>query len=197
VDEAHAACGWSRVHGRLGVRAPAPVAPGTALLIRIGSRTPGLDLALRGAAHASTRVGNAWMVEVVPASPADVALLDRLAEAHRGAAPPLRAREARFSVALPAVVCGSERPMFMQTVTVSERGCSLAWSGERPTPGALLAVRLGTERQGVVLRAQICWSRDSARGPRAGLRFVGDDLGPWLRLLGELTGGAAGAARRG
>lgn len=191
VDEIRTA--WVPKAGRLAVRTACRVPIGVVVTVPIVSAS-GLLAKLRGAVQACRALGGGWSAEVRPAREDDLALLQRaLVSGGAGAARELRPRAPRFRVAVPAVVSGPGQQVFMRTITVSERGCSLAWSGDRPVPGTLLDVRLGTAQRGAALRAQVCWVHDLPGAVRAGVVFVGGDQRAWSLMLGQVSGGAAAA----
>jgi hypothetical protein len=171
-----AAC-WRQGEGLLALAAPAPVAAGARVAVRLTGA--GEPVELGGTARTVTPARGTYAVEVAVDGDGQ-ALLARIEAALRGAGPLPRPRARRWRVMLPAVVIGPHGAAYMTAYSLSEGGCGLAWSGPLPRLGAGLMVRLGTGPRAVSVRGMTCWVREAPKGPRVGVRFLG------------ATGGAVG-----
>ena len=177
---------WTKAVGLLELKSHTPVRQGEQVRLRITSKATGLDLPLEGKASTVRREGGAWVVSVALEHDG-AALVDRLLAVLRGEADPLASRKPRYRLSLPAVVTSGSGKTFMNTVSVSLDGCGLAWSGPVPRTGSGLFVQLGSGSRAVSFRAMACWSRDTARGARVGVRFVGGDRTAWTEMLAQLS----------
>jgi hypothetical protein len=180
------AAAWSKASSRLGVRTHTLVKKGEAVRLRITSKASGLDLTMDATAASVDRDGGGWLVSA--AVDADgAALVERLLAVLRGESDPIAHRKPRYRLALPAVVTSGTGKTFMNTVSVSLDGCGLAWSGPTPRTGSGLFVQIGSGSRAVSFRAMTCWSRETARGARVGVRFVGGDRTAWTEILAQLS----------
>jgi hypothetical protein len=111
---------------------------------------------------------------------------ERLLAIARGESIQYQPRVPRFLATLPAVVYGAAGPTYMNTFSVSENGCGLAWSGPVPPVGLPLDVRLGAGSRAAIFRSVICWTARAGRTPTVGMRFVAGALNAWATMLGEV-----------
>jgi len=177
---------WSQRDSRLMLRSSSAVRQGDALRVRITSKATGLDLTLEGSAATANREAGSWLVSMALDRDA-TALVERLLAVLRGESDPIAHRKPRYRLSLPAVVTSGSGKTFMNTVSVSLDGCGLAWSGPVPRTGSGIFVQLGSGSRGVSFRAMTCWARETARGTRVGVRFVGGDRTAWTELLAQLS----------
>jgi PilZ domain len=161
------------------------------VVVRITSANPAVDLSLTGTVTAIIEGAHA-LAHVDPGEDG-AAVLARLLAAMRGEAEPIKLREPRFRAALPVVVSSEAGNTFMTTTSVSRSGCGLAWSGPAPRLSGGLSLKVGTGRGAVAMRAMVCWVRESQRGMRVGVRFLGGDDGAWSALLTHSKPGAESA----
>jgi hypothetical protein len=113
-------------------------------------------------------------------------VLDWLVEVARGARVDFQRRAPRYEARVPAVVYPDALATFMTTVTVSEQGCALAWTGPMPDLGAPVELRLGSGRGSARFCAEVRWTAFWRGAPGVGLRFAGGDHAAWTRLLDAL-----------
>jgi hypothetical protein len=180
---------WRPAERRLTVPAPTPIGRGHSVAVHLGSKDDGLSLAVTGLVVGTVAGCGCWITEVEP-NEKGAALLQRLLEGQGGGAPPLKAREPRYGLTLPVVVTSVSGKTFMTTVSASEGGCGLAWSGPPPRLHAWLYLRLGSGQQAVTLRGMVRWVRERQRGLRVGIHFVGGDRSAWAALFPRLRVGA-------
>jgi hypothetical protein len=76
-------------------------------------------------------------------------------------------------------------------LSVSAKGCGIAWSRPVPAIGEPLHVRLGAGSQTATFRSVVCWTAQAGRAPTIGLRFVDGPRGAWASLLTVLEGSGA------
>jgi hypothetical protein len=186
VEMERLAGAWTKASGLLEVKAHTPVRQGELVRLRITSKATGLDLTLEGKTSTVRREGGAF-VAAVALDRDGAALVERLLAVLRGEADPIAHRKPRYRISLPAVVTSGSGKTFMNTVSVSLDGCGLAWSGVVPRTGSGLFVQLGSGSRAVSFRAMTCWSRETARGARVGVRFVGGDRAAWTEMLAQIS----------
>ena len=102
-----------------------------------------------------------------------------------------RSRSPRFLVELPAVVQGAAGTHYRKTVSISAKGCGLAWSGAVPSVGETLDVRLGAGSRAASFRGEVCWTAQAGRAATVGVRFLGGHHGVWASVLHDIEGSGA------
>jgi len=183
---------WRPAEAVLGLRAQAPVAKGTRVMVLVTGA--GAPVELHGTVRdtAPDRAAHALEIAV---DPDGKALLTRLAAALRGEGPLPRQRATRYRVSFPVVVTSQSGPAFMTATSLSEGGCGLNWSGPPPRLGGGLLLRLGSGPRAVTVRAMTCWIREAPKGLRVGLRFLHDPAArPGLAALVDEAKRSAAAA---
>jgi hypothetical protein len=115
-----------------------------------------------------------------------VRALERLVEVAGGARGAYQPRAPRYRTSMPAVVYGLSGPTFMTTLTVSENGCGLAWTGSTPDIGVPLEIRLGAGRRVANFCGEVCWTAPTGRPPAVGVQFAAGDRVTWTHILDEL-----------
>jgi len=107
-----------------------------------------------------------------------------LAAAARGEEVPSRERARRHFLELPVIVTSGGAGTFTTTLNVSEGGCALKWSGELPSVGEVVRLRLGANLRASEACFEVRWT-DAARPGRVGLRRADDpaSAAAWERLL--------------
>jgi hypothetical protein len=145
----------------------------------------GVAATITGRVASASRQENVHRIELAP-DELRLRALERLLAIARGAMIEYRPRVPRYLVTIPAVVHGPAGPTYMTTISVSEGGCGLAWSGPVPaTLGARLDIRLGAGSRAVMFRSVVCWTARSGNTSTAGVRFVAGAKDAWAMLLGE------------
>jgi hypothetical protein len=135
-------------------------------------------------ATASPRNGRT-SIELVP-DETRVRAVERLVEVARGASVAYPPRAPRYLAVLPTVVVGPAGPMYVNTFSVSERGCGLAWSGPLPAVGAALELRLGAGKQVASFRGVVAWTSQSGRAATVGVRFVAGQTAAWATMFQDV-----------
>ena len=98
-------------------------------------------------------------------------------------------RPSRYLVKLPVAVATRTGDQYMSALNLSEGGCSLRWSGQAPTIGQPLQLRLGTSRGKIELRGVVCWWSRIGAVTIAGVRFADPRVRVLLAdVLAELAG---------
>jgi len=113
-----------------------------------------------------------------------------LASAARGDPMRFQERPGRYLVNLPLAVASQNGEQYMSALNLSEGGCSLRWSGQAPTVGQRLQLRLGTARGKIELKGVVCWWSRLGSVTTAGVCFVD---GRVRALLGDLLSELAGS----
>jgi hypothetical protein len=111
---------------------------------------------------------------------------ERLLAIARGEPIQYQLRVPRFLATLPAVVYGPAGPTYMNTFSVSEKGCGLAWSGPVPPVGVPMDVRLGAGNRAAIFRSVICWTAQTGRTATVGMRFLQGAGNAWATMIGEV-----------
>jgi hypothetical protein len=142
----------------------------------------GVAATITGRVASASRHGSLYRIELVPD---DIRLraLERLLSIARGQAVQYQTRAPRFLATIPAVVHGRT---YMNTFSVSENGCGLAWSGPVPAVGVPVDVRLGAGSRTAMFRSVVCWTALSGRTPTVGLRFLSGPTNAWAMMLTDV-----------
>lgn len=177
---------WRPKTGRLVLPTAAPPRLRQAVAARIQLRAPPVAATVLGTVVSAHRGERHFLVEVATATESEPALrvLDAAA---RGEAVAFRPRRPRFLVKIPAVVAPEgQTKLFTTTVSVSEGGCALRWSGgEAPTVGTPLSLHLGVGTHAIDLRGVVCWRRGGGPGTQAGVRFLEGKAAQLRHLLAD------------
>jgi len=195
LEPAQFLSGWRQETGALFLPTLSDSRVGQEVAVRIGIFGQTIRATLFGKVSVVRRVGR-------PSLPPGVELaLDKtslpaanfLAMAARGEPVTFRERAPRYAAgrSLTLVRQGGQ-VVSATTINVSDGGCSVAWPGELPAAGEVLAVRLSGGLFGVVARAVICWTADGT--PRsAGLGVVSEGRAgrAWRKLVAEVAGSGA------
>jgi hypothetical protein len=181
---------WRADSGRLLLDVPQPLKLQQRVVSRISLRGPGAAATITGRVVSSSRAGAAHRVEVAPDETRLLAL-QKLVSIARGEPVDYRNREPRFLASLPATVQGPGGSSYRTTLTISAKGCGLAWSGPVPAVGEALQVRLGAGSRAATFRSVVCWTGQSGRVPTVGVRFVEGPRGVWASVLTDVEGSGA------
>jgi hypothetical protein len=133
-----------------------------------------------------SRDGSLYRVDVVPDDTRLLAVQQLLAAARGEAAVEYETRAPRFLATVPAVVHGPGGATYMNTFSVSEKGCALAWSGPVPAVGVPVDVRLGAGSRAANLRSVVCWTAKTGGTATVGLRFVAGAQNVWAMMLTDV-----------
>lgn len=142
----------------------------------------GVAATITGRVVSVSRQADVFRVELAP-DEARAAAVERLLAVARGATVRHEARIPRFLATVPAIVHGPQGPTYMNTFSVSEKGCGLSWSGPVPAVGVPMDVRLGAGTRAASLRSVVCWTREAGRSATVGVRFVAGAQSAWSLLL--------------
>jgi hypothetical protein len=98
-------------------------------------------------------------------------------------------RPPRYLVQLPVAVSFRDAPGIRATTeSVSEGGCALAWSGQPPTVGRVVRVRLDGGPAVAENQGAICWSAPASASSLAGVQFAGSRAPPaWSALVAAVA----------
>jgi hypothetical protein len=174
---------WRPDSNRLVVKGRAPVGRGRRVAVKI-SGVVGVTAPVTGRV-ADARLADGMCVAEVEVDPDRRPLLKRVVKYLRGEADVPRSRAPRYRLAVPVVVSSASGRTYMTTFSVSQGGCGLVWSGERPRIGGGLHLRMGARGQSASVRAAVCWVSEERGGLRVGVRFLpGEELDVG-RLLDE------------
>jgi hypothetical protein len=183
---------WRADSGRLLLSVPQPLRLQQRVVSRISLVGLGVAGTITGRAVSSSRSGDVHRVEIAPDDTRRLALQKLLAIA-RGEPADYRNREPRFLASIPAVVQGTGGNSYRTTVSVSAKGCGLAWSGPVPAVGEPIQVRLGAGSRAASFRGVVCWTA-SGRVPTVGVRFEEGPRGVWASMLTDVEGSGAPVA---
>ncbi|HEU4383983.1 MAG TPA: PilZ domain-containing protein [Anaeromyxobacteraceae bacterium] len=180
LESAQFLAGWRAEAGSLFLPALSDSRVGDEVAVRIGIFGQTIRATVFGKVSLVRRVGR-------PSLPPGVELaLDRvslpaarfLATASRGEPVTFRERAPRYVQERHLAVSAGARTVQASTINVSEGGCSLAWPGELPQAGDLVALKLTDGLFAPTVRAVVCWN--ALGGPvekSVGLRMVVEGRG--------------------
>lgn len=177
--------GWRPEYRRLVLLLPAPPRLQQRLAVRLTLRGLGVAATVTGRVVSAAAAGRVHRIELVP-DDARVRAVEKLVSVACGENVDYQPRAPRFLASLPAVVHGALGPTFMTTMSVSERGCSLAWTGPVPAVGAPLDLRLGAGGRTVSVRSVVAWTSQAARSVTVGLRFEPGTSPAWRSIFGDV-----------
>lgn len=152
---------------------------------RISALGLGVAATITGRVVSASRHEDHYRIELVP-DEIRVRALERLLAVARGEVMDRPTRAPRFLAALPAVVNGPGGPTYMNTFSVSEHGCGLAWSGPVPAVGVPMDVRLGAGSLAARFRSVVCWTAQAGRSSMVGVRFLAGTQGAWATMLSDV-----------
>ena len=195
LEPAQFLSGWRQETGSLFLPTLSESRVGQEVAVRIGIFGQTIRATLFGKVSVVRRIGR-------PSLPPGVELaLDKtslpaahfLAMAARGEPVTFRERAPRYAAerALTMVRPGGD-VVTATTINVSDGGCSVAWPGELPPVGEVLALRLSGSLFRVVARAVVCWNADGT--PRsAGLRVISEGRAgrAWGKIVAEVAASGA------
>jgi len=180
---------WRAAERRLVVTTQSPVGRGRRVVVNV-SGVGGVSLSLTGSVTAARATGGTCHAEIA-VDEDRLPVVERILGFLAGNAEALKARAPRYKLALPAVVSSEAGHTYMNTFSVSQAGCGLAWSGPPPRQGRGVLIRLGSGTRTAAFRALIAWVRTDAKGLRVGLRFLAGEETKLTAMLGEAQRGAA------
>lgn len=174
--------GWRATDRILVLAVPDRVRRGQRMHARISLTGLGVAATITGRARNIHGHSTGANVELEP-DPSRLRTLEWLVEVASGAPVSYQPRPVRYHASLPAVVSGRTGPIFMNTLTVSEDGCGLAWTG--PTPGLdePIDLRIGAGKSAASFCAEVRWTAPGARPPAVGLQFAAGDRTAWAQIL--------------
>lgn len=176
---------WRPEYRRLVLLLPNPPRLQQRLAVRLTVAGLGVAATITGRVVSAAAAGNAHRTELVP-DDARVRAVEKLVSVACGETVDYQPRAPRYLATLPAVVHGALGPVFMTTVSVSERGCSLAWTGPVPAVGAPLEIRLGAGSRTVSVRSVVAWTSQAARSVTVGVRFDAGTNATWRSIFGDV-----------
>ncbi len=128
---------------------------------------------------------------------ASVPAANFLATAARGEPVSFRERAPRYLHERTLAVIAGADPVQVSTLNVSEGGCLLAWPGEPPRAGEVVALKLADGFFAPTIRAVVCWSGPGGAGQKTvGLRVVAEGRGgrAWRGVVDSVARSGARAA---
>lgn len=182
--------GWRPTDRTLLLSVRQAVRRGQRVHARISLPDFGVSTTITGRARTvGVRAGGSQL-EIEPDS-ARIRALEWLVEIASGARVACQPRRPRYHASLPIVVHGLDGPTFMNTLTVSENGCGVAWTSAMPDVDVPLDVRIGAGRGVASFCAEVRWTAPTARVPAVGLQFAAGDRTTWAHILEDLKRGGA------
>ncbi len=178
---------WRPEIRRLLLATREPIRAQRRVAVRITAVGLGVSATVTGRVVSASSAGNVHRIELAP-DETRIRAVERLLEIARGAAVEYQERAPRFLATVPAVVRGVGGLAYMNTFSVSEKGCGLAWTGPDPLPavGVPMEIRLGAGNQAASLQGVVCWTAQSGRSATVGVRFVSGAKGAWATMVGEV-----------
>jgi Tfp pilus assembly protein PilZ len=126
-----------------------------------------------------------------------VAAAQFLSIAARGQPVSFRERAPRYAAVRKLVVEHGEAASELETLNVSDGGCSVRWAGELPVVGEVVAVKLGAGFFTPTARAIVCWTQAGEPALRCvGLRVVMEGRAgrTWRAFVADVARSGARAA---
>jgi hypothetical protein len=185
--------GWRPGLGRLLATTRAAVRREQRVVARVVIVGTSVAATIAGRVASATLRDGQTQFELVP-DESRVRALERLVEIARGGAVAYPPRSPRCLATMPAVVAGPGGTTYMNTFSVSERGCGLTWSGPVPPVGAPMEMRLGAGKQVASVRGVVCWTARSGRASTVGVHFVAGHTVAWATMFQDLRRAGAPAA---
>jgi len=174
---------WQPAARRLSLALREPLQSKAKVALRISVAGLGVAATITGRVTGARRQPPAWSVEVAP-DEGRMRALERLVAVAGGERVAYRPRAPRYLAAIPAIVYGPHGPTFMTTVSVSENGCGLSWSGPMPEVGVPLELRLGAGSLAAKLCGEVCFAAPAER--TLGVRFEAGERSAWSRIFAEV-----------
>ena len=186
VGPAELLAGWRAGSRRLALTTTEPLRREQRVAARIAIAGTRVAVTITGRVATATARDGRTSIELVP-DETRVRAVERLAEVARGASVAYPPRAPRYLASLPVIVAqAAGSPMYVNTFSVSERGCGLAWSGPAPAVGASLELRIGAGRQTAMFRGVVAWTSQSGRAATVGVRFVAGATAAWATMFQEV-----------
>lgn len=180
---------WHPETSRLVLSTPAvpPARQRAALRMAVG-RPPVTATVIGTAVSVSRNPGGANWLELSPDADS-MAGLRLLLQAARGEPVLYLDRPQRWMARLPVVVSSGGAATYLNTFSVSERGCGLVWSGPAPTLGQGLDLRFGSGPRTVEMRGMVCWSVARRSLATVGVQFSSKRGAPgaWSAILADAS----------
>jgi PilZ domain-containing protein len=175
---------------------PSPVAPrlGAKGVVRLELIRRPERASIHGTAVAvnrgDERGDDHFRVEFAPDA-AGVRALRLLTAAAGAGQVPFRERAPRFRVEAPAVALAGGREVYTTTISISQGGCALRWSGSPPRQGEILHLRLGAGLREVAHAFAVRWVEQGSRHTSVGLELSASDqtAGRWQAYAGVASAG--------
>jgi PilZ domain-containing protein len=191
--------GWRAQTGSLFLPTLSESRVGDEVAVRVGIYGQTIRATLFGKVALVRRVGRPSLPPGVELSldKASLPAATFLAMAASGESVSFRERAPRFAVERRFLLSRLKFPPFeTRTINLSEGGCSLAWQGELPQAGEILAMRIGDGLFAPTARAVVCWSTADAQERAVGVRIVPEGRGAraWRNLVAEVARSGARAA---
>lgn len=187
---------WREDTSRLVLELPVAPAANEPVAVRVQLSDRAASATVEGVVVGLERIGPVCRVEVAPEEES-LPAVRMLGAAARGEPVRLLERPPRYRVRLPVVVYWSGGRFPTSTLSISEGGCALRWSGPAPTAGQTLNLSLVVGARAYGLRGVVCWNASSSggRGRRAGLRLLARSGAPaaWRQLLADAARSGAAA----
>jgi hypothetical protein len=175
---------WRPDTRRLQLPAREPLALQQRIAARIALVGLRVEATITGRVASASGRGDLQRIELAP-DDLRVRAMEQLLAVARGARADYRVRAPRFLATLPAIVVGPAGPTYMNTFSVSENGCGLAWSGPVPALELPMDLRLGAGSRAASVRGLVCWTH-AGRSATVGVRFVAGERNAWAMMLGEV-----------
>jgi hypothetical protein len=180
------AAAWRSDSRRLVLPTRAPLRRQQRVAARVSAVGLGVAATITGRVASAMRHGDVYRIELVP-DETRVRAVERLLAVARGERVEYQPRAPRFLATIPAVVHRPPGgPTYMNTFSISEKGCGLAWSGPVPAVGAPVDVRLGAGSRAVSFRSVVCWTSQSGHAATVGVRFLSGATNAWAMMLSEV-----------
>jgi hypothetical protein len=199
LDPSQFLSSWREAAGSLFVPALSDARIGEEVAVRVGIHGQAIRATLLGKISGVRRVGRPALppgVEV-QLDKGSVAAAGFLAAAARGEPVTFRERAPRYAVARRVVVAIGGGEVEVETINVSDGGCSIKWQGEMPAVGDVVGLRVPGGLFPPTGRAVVCWVQPSANVERSlGLRLVSEGRAAraWKAFVADVARSGARAA---
>jgi hypothetical protein len=176
---------WRPRTAHLLFEAPASPRLGARCAARLRLEGTGLGATVLGQVGSVLHTNQGHRVEFAP-DPSGQKAIRLLVDAAEGRAVRFHQRAPRLAARLPAVL-RSHGLRYMQTLSVSDEGCGLRWSGVPPEPGEAVALRLGAGPLATTVEGLVRWVATAGSQAAVGVAFAaGQSPIGWLRWLEQL-----------
>jgi PilZ domain-containing protein len=183
---------WKPDARRVVLEAPAATRLKDRVAVRVRLTHPAVSATLIGTVVSTERQARNSRVEVaVEADSLDAAHM--LLAAAKGEPMTFQERQPRYLVSLPVLITIGGPSFYGSTVSVSQSGCALRWTGSAPRMGEAVALSFRVSRS-IDMRAVVRWRKPATA--TVGLRFAEPVRGAeaWRLLLEGLKKSGAPAA---